>query len=65
MTVDIDCDDLPEIFVRALYGFGPEIKVWSRDDALAEANNGRPPKKPEARRGIDPRSPTLPERGGR
>jgi len=42
--IDIDCDDLPEIFVRALYGFGPEVRMWSRSDALREAEQKNRPR---------------------
>ena len=35
----VDADDLPESFVRALYGLGADVVVWSRPDAIAIANN--------------------------
>ena len=38
MTI-VDADDLPETFVRALYGLGSDVVVWSRPDAIAAANN--------------------------
>ena len=37
MNPDVDCDDLPEIFVRRLLRLGPEVRVWSRTDALRRA----------------------------
>ena len=39
--IDVDCDDLPEIFVRRLFRLGPEVRVWSRTDALRRAEHER------------------------
>jgi hypothetical protein len=34
----IDCDDLPAEWVRLLYGLPASTPIWSRTDALLEAN---------------------------
>ena len=36
-VVLVDADDLPEAFVRALYGLPGDVPVWSRSDALQRA----------------------------
>jgi hypothetical protein len=43
----VDATDLPETFVRALYGLGSDVVVWSRPDAIAAANN-RPSRRKDA-----------------